>query len=93
MTDEKRQVVERRLEADGFDLEKLAREGRLTIFHAEAMLCQFLDSGKPDGARFRRVIEDVIARARRIAPSGKIRLYGEMVNLPAGTTTLKQQRI
>ncbi len=54
-----------------------ARDGLYTGLEAGAMLPQFVDDGVPDGARFERVIGDVI-RAAGAGHAGRVFVFGEM---------------
>jgi hypothetical protein len=78
---EKRRHIEERLTADGFDVAELKLDGRLAIVEADRLLRSLLRDGKPDRGRFREVIRNVISISRANAPSGGVRLYGEMVNI------------
>ena len=74
-----REELARRLELAGYDIEALAEDSRYIALSAQDTLDRFMDRGAPDEARFRRVIGDVITRAR--AGDRKVRAFGEMVAL------------
>jgi hypothetical protein len=77
-------MLEQRLTAESFDVNDLEREGRLVIFDASGLLCRFFEADKLDADSFRRVVTEIIAVARTHSPSGKVRVYGEMVNVLCG---------
>jgi hypothetical protein len=82
-------AIRRRLANEGLNVEHLEREGRLTFLDAHDLLSQFLLSGSPDTSAFNTLIGDAIAAARSKAPSGRVRLYGEMVNVLCGRNDLE----
>jgi hypothetical protein len=57
------------------------REGRLVYLDARATLDQLLSQGRPDPARFDAVIGELLRSLRARSGSGKVRAFGEMVNL------------
>ena len=74
-------AIEKRLEAEGFDLDGLKRWGQLTVLDAAATLARFMVDGMPDETRFKSLICDVIGQARQDGRYRRVRAYGEMVNL------------
>jgi len=74
-----RTELDRRLAYAGFDPAAAAERGQYLPLDAAELLAQFTDDGVPDEARFRRVIGDLLVRARRHYPS--VRAFGEMVGL------------
>jgi hypothetical protein len=88
-TDEHRRAVEQRLAAEGYDVAFLERERRLTIIDAEDLLCEFHRDNVPDAAIFTATISRIIEDARQHSPSGKVRVYGEMVNLLCGHNSIE----
>jgi MEDS: MEthanogen/methylotroph, DcmR Sensory domain len=57
------------------------REGRLVYLDARATLDQLLRKGQPDPVRFDAVIGELLRSLRARSGSGKVRAFGEMVNL------------
>lgn len=92
-TAEKQQAVESRLLADGFNVDELRREGRLIVLEADALLSELLESDQPNPEKFQAIIGDLIVEAKGKAPSGRVRLYGEMVNLLCGKNDLESASI
>jgi hypothetical protein len=77
-------LVEQRLATEGFDLDGLQREGRVAVFDANGLLCRFFQGDAVDDATFKAVVGEMIATARSHSPSGRVRVYGEMVNVLCG---------
>jgi len=75
------EAIERRLEADGFDVGDLKHWGQLTVRDASELLSHFMVEGVPDAVLFKALIGDVIDRVRVSGRYRKVRVYGEMVNL------------
>lgn len=75
-----RGAVERRLFADGCDLEKVRADGRYTDVDALTLLRSFItDDGMPVRERFLRSVTPLLERARE---GGRgVRAFGEMVAL------------
>lgn len=74
-------AVRQRLRADGFETSDLERWGQLRMLDAGAVLDEFLLDGRPDGDQFRVICSALIADARAASRNGRVRVYGEMVNL------------
>ena len=55
--------------------------GDLLCVDAEATLSRFMDGDRPDPARFRRTMGELIAQVTRGGERGPVHAYGEMVNL------------
>ena len=70
-----------RLAKRGFDLAALKATGQLNCIGAEGMLLELMCSGKVNDALFKDWTGREIARARASSPSGKVRVFGEMVSL------------
>ena len=83
-TEEHRHIIVGRLIDEGFDVEGLQREGRLSTFNAGSLLCDLFQGDTPDPDTFKGLLGNMIESARGRAPSGKVRVYGEMVNLLCG---------
>ena len=74
-----RAILNRRLEARGFDLGAARRGNTYIDLAAENCLAQFMKDGWPDELQFRQTITHVL---RQAGSSGrKIRAFGEMVAL------------
>ncbi len=65
----------------GPDVDGAIAEGRLLLLDARETLGRFMVNGRPDGDRFRRVLEDVLSRAAGGQNGVRIRAYSEMVDL------------
>ena len=72
-------ALEHRLRESGLDLGFLRTEDRFISAPAEGTLAQVSVEGRPDAARFRNVIDPLVARAA--ADGRRVRLFGEMVGL------------
>jgi PAS domain S-box-containing protein len=77
-TESHRISLEKRLAAQGVDLDKLSKEGRFVCRDAAQMLSTFMVDEWPDEPLFTRAIESVIARMTR---PRDLRAFGEMVAL------------
>jgi hypothetical protein len=90
------QNISRRLHGKGFDTEALFRQGQLTLLDADATLPKFMAGNRPDGAIFKPLAKDTIARARAGGKYPRVRWWGEMVNVlyvngnPQGSNRLEQ---
>ncbi|HEU4408278.1 MAG TPA: ATP-binding protein [Polyangiaceae bacterium] len=71
----------RRLEASSFDVERARAAGELTLVDARAVLATIMKGGLPDEAAFREVVGGCLERAGAGRPGGRVRVYGEMVDL------------
>lgn len=72
-------ALDRRLNANGFDLVAARWQGQYLPMDAKATLGQFMVGGQPDEEQFERVMAEVLARARRNGRN--VRAFGEMVAL------------
>jgi MEDS: MEthanogen/methylotroph, DcmR Sensory domain len=68
-------------EEAGSALLEAEREGRLVYLDARATLDHLLRDGQPDPVQFDRVIGGCLRTLRARSGSGKVRAFGEMVNL------------
>jgi hypothetical protein len=75
------QGLERRLETNGFCIEDVKQWGQLTVRDAAQTLSSFMVHDLPDAVLFKTIIGSAIQKAAASARSGKVRVYGEMVNL------------
>ncbi|WP_394836471.1 ATP-binding protein [Pendulispora rubella] len=69
------------LQADSIDVADAMAAGRLKLLDAEETLASFMVDGMPDGARFATVLDREIGELRERFPRGRLRAYGEMVDL------------
>ena len=81
MTEPHRSALMQRLETDAFDLERLQRDGQLTLAGAEEMLPRFMVDGMPDPTLFKAAVGGVIAKAKADGRYDRVRVFGEMVDL------------
>ena len=82
MTEPHRAALERSLEADGFDVQSLQRDGQLTFVNVEELIPVILVDGMPDAPLFKTLVGDFIDRAAKSCGSHhRVRIFGEMVNL------------
>jgi CheY-like chemotaxis protein len=63
------------------DVSALEREGRLVLLDAAATLQQLFVNGSLRHSRFESVVGNTLDRLAAVAPSQRVRAYGEMVNL------------
>jgi hypothetical protein len=88
MTRQHRSDIETHLEEEGFDVPALSRDGLLTTFDASHVLCEFFEGDHPDAELFMNLVGKMVETARSHSLSGKVRVYGEMVNLLCGRNHL-----
>jgi len=72
---------EERLGASGFCVEDVKHWGQLTLRDAAETLAGFMVHDMPDPVLFKTIIGSVIQRAAAASRNGRVRVYGEMVNL------------
>lgn len=75
------QNISGRLRGRGFEVDELFRRGQLTLLDAQATLPKFMAGNDPDGAIFKPLARDAIARARAGGKFPRVRWWGEMVNV------------
>jgi hypothetical protein len=80
-TREHADAVRAHLSADGFETADLERWGQLRFLEAREVLDDLLVGGRLDGDQFQVMTGGLIGDARRASRNGRVRLYGEMVNL------------
>jgi PAS domain S-box-containing protein len=80
-TPDHRRDFARRLQARGFDVDRAAAEGRLTMLDAREMLGTFMVDSMPDAERFVTRIGSAIAKCSSVGERPCVRAYGEMVDL------------
>jgi PAS domain S-box-containing protein len=76
-----REALERRLSAGGFDVEALEAAAMITLADAETLLAKLLIRGRPNEVLFQRHVGTLLDRRARLRPHGRVRVYGEMVDL------------
>jgi PAS domain S-box-containing protein len=62
-------------------VDRALAEGQLLLFDARETLSRFMVDGRPDRARFFRVLDDALARATGGRQGVRVRAFGEMVDL------------
>jgi hypothetical protein len=75
------EAIERRLSETGFEVADLKAWGQLTVLDAARLLSRFLVDGQVDAVRFKAILSEVVAGARRGGRFPRVRVYGEMVDL------------
>ena len=69
------------LHDDGFDPYGLQQWGQLRFVDATTLMHRFMRSGSPNGPLFLSAAELLVREAEERSHTGRVRLYGEMVNL------------
>jgi hypothetical protein len=69
------------LVADGVPPDHFENSGMLWLFDAREVLDLFMVDGRPDPAKFRQSVGQIIAAARGRREGAHVRAYGEMVDL------------
>src|SRR5712675_1620625 len=75
------EMIEDTLSERGFDLASARSSGQLMVLDAADALDRFFDGEEPDWDRFMAEIGGAAARSIAASPSGRVRAYGEMVDL------------
>jgi hypothetical protein len=70
-------ALEHRVQADGFDLDAARLQNQYISLDAGETLAKFLLGGWPDEDRFRKVVTDLLTKAR--GNGRRVRAFGEMV--------------
>jgi hypothetical protein len=73
--------IAQRLENNGFSVDDVTQWGQLTMKDAAATLSSFMVNDMPDPVLFKTIVGSLIQRALASSRTGKVRVYGEMVNL------------
>ncbi len=73
--------IQRRLEANGFSIEDVKQWGQLTVRDAADTLAGFMVNDMPDPVLFKTMIGTALQKAATGSRNGRLRVYGEMVNL------------
>lgn len=83
-TQARREMIQRRLIAEGFHLNALQRTGQLSFLDAATLLAAFMADGMPDALNFKNRVGEIIDKASINPATGqprKVRIFGEMVSL------------
>jgi signal transduction histidine kinase/ActR/RegA family two-component response regulator len=80
-TERTRRALVSHLASGGHGVEGAARDGRLALLDARDMLAAVMVRSTPDGERFEATVGAAIATAAAATPHGRVRAYGEMVDL------------
>jgi hypothetical protein len=75
------EAVEDRLEEKNLGVEDVKAWGQLTVKDASEVLSGFMVNDMPDTVLFKPIVGSMIQSAASAARSGRVRVYGEMVNL------------
>jgi len=75
------QPITGRLATAGYNVLALQARGQLECLQAERMLSEIMPDGKLNPVLFKEGARRLISRARDSSPSGKVRVFGEMVSL------------
>ena len=75
------EAIEDRLEEKNLCVEDVKGWGQLTVKDASEVLSGFMVNEMPDKVLFKPIIGSMIQTAASAARSGRVRVYGEMVNL------------
>ena len=81
VTPEHAAAVRRGLADRGAPVDALERSGRLRLHDAGATLGSFMAGDLPDPALFRGAVSSLVDEVARVAPSGRVRAFGECVGL------------
>ncbi len=79
-----RDAIVLRLTAEGYDMERLEHSRQVAFFDAETLLSKLLARGIPNPTVFRDTVGSLIATAKLVSPTRRVRLFGEMVSLLCG---------
>src|SRR6267143_4221963 len=74
-------IIEERLRTRGLDAPACRAAGRLQVIDAAVALEQFMIGEEPDWGRFLSEVGGAVARGIASSTSGRVRAYGEMVDL------------
>jgi signal transduction histidine kinase len=80
-TPEHQLLFAQRLRDGGFDPAAAVGRGQLTFLDAQATLDAFMAGSIPDSDRFQEVVGEALRRCAQGGTSGRVRAYGEMVDL------------
>ncbi len=74
-------------------MKQLEAHGRLALFDSKAMLSKLLVDGMPEESRFDHTVGGIIETARKAAPNGKVRVFGEILSLLCGRDAIAAARL
>jgi KaiC/GvpD/RAD55 family RecA-like ATPase len=86
------QAITRRLQTDGLQATHWTQRGQLIILDAGETLARLLVDGEPDRSRFQSVIGGAVSAAKAVG-GGRVRAFGEMVNLLRRTSLAAALRL
>jgi len=75
------ELLRPRLEAEGVDVPAGQSQGQLTVLDADKFLLRFMREGMPDAQTLLGLAREIVVRARGASREGKVRVWGEMVNV------------
>ena len=75
------EAIEVRLEEKNLGVEDVKAWGQLTVKDASEVLSSFMVNDVPDTMLFKTIVGSMIQNAASAGRSGRVRVYGEMVNL------------
>ena len=81
MADSRCEPILQRLAGAGFDLQALRAAGQLECLSAEELIRTFMPGDRLDERLVSDTLDRLIVRAASNSPSGKVRVFGEMVSL------------
>jgi len=73
-----RERLDERLQASGLDLKNARARGQYVSLDAAETLAELMVDGRPEPARFKRVVGHLLEQAAR-AGGGRVRVFGDMV--------------
>ena len=79
--DSHRLAFARQLATDGIDTQSAVQQARLVLLDADATLASFMLRGMPDWEHFKAAIEPALEEVKAGSANGRVRAYGEMVDL------------
>lgn len=88
--------VRRELQDNGFDLEGLESAGQLACITAEDLSASCVFDGIVDEHKFKTKVGALIQRAKAASSKGRVRVFGELVNLlwmPSPKATLRLEQL
>jgi signal transduction histidine kinase len=80
-TREHRDRIRQHLESRGFNVDRAALRGQLTLADADQLLATFMDGSMPNAERCRASVGAILRDHHRDAAGVTVRVYGEMVDV------------
>ncbi|MGA3186944.1 MAG: MEDS domain-containing protein [Bryobacteraceae bacterium] len=95
MQDSHCEPIRRHLQESGFNVSELESSGKLICETAEDLLPAFLFDGIIDEHKFKKIVGDLIGKAKGSSSTGQVRVFGEIVDLlwmpePKATARLEE---